>query len=313
MTTSLTSSLQSELLTQWEYGVLYLGASAIISGVVINFADYGQRERVKVAEKHMMVATFFMVLFFLASFLLARFSVGRLPIQLPLESVVKGSGSVMVLFATVINIAGRVALGRHWSNQIEILQGHQLVRTWPYNWVRHPLYGSLVIFGVGMGVLACNPLVIGATLALFLPAVHKRAKYEELLLTQTLGDEYHTYQEQTPMLLPQLPEWLSRVARGLVAGLQVWSAWTLTLDVFMFTALLVLCLSFVMERPDFRLAYKFKPLVIILCVGLSWRFSSLSPLLWLPTASSVMSLFGNCPGTLLVKVIKRRHHGDSYS
>jgi protein-S-isoprenylcysteine O-methyltransferase Ste14 len=313
MANSVNGSLQSGLLDQWEYAVLYLAASVIISGVVINFVDYRRTERVKVAEQHMLVATFFMVLFFLAVFLVARFGVGRLSMTPPLAWVAKASGSVMVLFAATINIAGRVALGRHWSNQIEIIQGHQLVRAWPYTWARHPLYGSLVIFGVGMGVLTRNPLVVVATLVLFLPAVRKRAGNEELLLTRALGDEYRAYQDQVPMLLPRLPEWLSRIARGLVAGLLVWSAWTQTLDVFVFTALPVLCLSFVMERSDFRLAYKLKPLVIILCAGLAWRFPSLALLLWLPAVSAVISLFGHCPGTLMVGVIERRRHRGGYS
>jgi hypothetical protein len=78
------------------------------------------------------------------------------------------------------------------------------------------------------------------------------------------------------MLLPRLPEWLSRIARALVACMQIWAAWYGAVDVFLFTALLVLGLSFVMERDDFRLA-------------------------------SVMSLSGQCPGTLMVRAFSRRH------
>ncbi len=294
------------LLDQWEYGVLYLAASAIVSGVVLNFMFYRQRSAATVTQRRMIVDTFSMTLFFVAMFFLARFDVGRVPMGAQLEWAAKISGALMVLFAAAINLAGRVALGRHWSNQIEVIEGHRIVQTWPYNWSRHPLYGSLVIFGVGMGLLAANPGVVIATIGLFLPAMLYRARHEELLLAKALGQEYTTYQQQVPPMLPHVPEWLSRIARGILAATQVWSAWNSVLDVFLFTALLTLGLSFVMARDDFRLAYKFKPIVIILCTGLAWRFPALEPVLWLPVLSSVMSLFGQCPGTLIVNALSRR-------
>lgn len=301
--------MQADLLKQWEYGVLYVAASAIVSGVVLNFMLYQQRSTTTISERRMIVATFSMTLFFILMFILARFDVGRVPMSAQLELVAKICGALMVLYAATINIAGRVALGRHWSNQIEVIEGHRVVHTWPYDWSRHPLYGSLVIFGVGMGVLAANPWVVIATIALFLPAMYYRARQEELLLVQALGEEYMTYRQGVPMMLPHMPEWLSRIVRGLLAATQAWAAWNQALDVFLFTALLTLGLSFVMARDDFRLAYKFKPIVIILCAGLAWRFPAWGPILWLPVLSSFMSLFGHCPGTLIVNALSRRTKG----
>jgi protein-S-isoprenylcysteine O-methyltransferase Ste14 len=303
----LASFLQSDLPGQWEYGVLYLAASAIISGVVINFIEYRRSGSMKVVRQRSLVATGTMALFFLAVFLLARFDLGRLPLGASLEIAAEMSGSLLVLFAALINIAGRFALGRHWSNQIEIVSGHRLVSAWPYDWSRHPLYGSLLILGIGMGVLSCNPVVIVATAGLFLPAMRIRARREETLLIETFGEQYRAYRKQVPMLLPRLPEWLSRIARALVACMQIWAAWYGAVDVFLFTALLVLGLSFVMERDDFRLAWKIKPLMIVLCAGLVWHSAALSPLLWLPALASVMSLSGQCPGTLMVRAFSRRH------
>ena len=87
------------------------------------------------------------------------------------------------------------------------------------------------------------------------------------------------------------------------------TAWNRALDVFLFTGLLTLGLSFVMARHDFRLAYKFKPIVIALCAGLAWRVPALAPVLWLPVLSSLMSLSGQCPGTLIVNALRRRTRG----
>lgn len=301
--------MQTDLLNQWEYGVLYLAASAIVSGVVLNFTLYRQRGMATISEQRIVVDTFSMTLFFVLMFLLARFDVGRVPMSAQMEWAAKISGALMVLFAAAINIAGRVALGRHWSNQIEVIRDHRVVHKWPYDWSRHPLYGSLVIFGVGMGLLAANPGVVIATVCLFLPAMLYRARREESMLTETLGEEYGTYRQQVPIMLPHLPEWLSRVARGMLAAAQAWAAWNQVLDVFLFTGLLTLGLSFVMAHDDFRLAYKFKPIVIALCAGLAWRVPALAPVLWLPVLSSLMSLSGQCPGTLIVNALRRRTRG----
>jgi hypothetical protein len=75
---------------------------------------------------------------------------------------------------------------------------------------------------------------------------------------------------------------------------------------------LTLGLSFVMARQDFRLAYKMKPVVILLCVALAALDGWLFFLLLIPTFASLMSLSGHCPGTLLVKRFgKEKGGGES--
>jgi hypothetical protein len=212
----------------------------------------------------------------------------------------------------VINVGARRTIGRFWSDQIEIQPSHQVVRAWPYTWARHPMYGSLVFFGVGMGLLAVNPVVIGATLAIFLPAMTYRALREERHLEAACGDDYRQFQRSVPMMLPRLPEYVSRGARAGLAAMQVWGLATRDLELFLLSAGLTLGLSFVMEREDFRIAYKMKPVVILLCVGLAALEGRLFVLLLIPTFASLMSLSGHCPGTLLLKLFgKERTDGKS--
>ncbi len=191
---------------QWEYVVLYVAGSAIISGVVVSFALKGAATRKPAAEERVLVATATMMLFFVAAFVVGRLGVGQLDLPDPAEIVSKIAGSLLAIYAAAINVAGRIALGRHWSDQIEIVADHRLVRSWPYSWSRHPLYGSTILFGVGMGLLMLNPIVVGATLALFLPAMRYRSVREERLLVDALGEEYRAYQREIRMLMP-LPGW----------------------------------------------------------------------------------------------------------
>jgi protein-S-isoprenylcysteine O-methyltransferase Ste14 len=108
----------------------------------------------------------------------------------------------VVGYAATINIAARIALGQYWSNQIEIAEDQDLVRRWPYSWSRHPLYGSMVLFGAGMALLMLNAIVLLATLVVFLPAMIYRSSREEALLIQSLGDKYLRYRKEVPMLIP---------------------------------------------------------------------------------------------------------------
>lgn len=301
--------LSFDLLSQWEYLVLYVAAAAIASGVAINFAIYYDQPGKTVAAERNAVATLAMTLFFVAMYLFAQFGIGRPTLSASADLAARLSGCVLVVFAAAINIAGRVALGRFWSNQIEIVEAHRVVRSWPYSWSRHPLYGSLIIFGVGMGFLSLNPIVVVATLLIFLPAMRHRAMREEALLVDACENDYRQFQRQVPMLLPHLSESASKVARGLLAVMQVWAAVYVLLDVFIISATLTFGLSFMMERDAFRLAYKFKPLVILFCVATAYMAPSLAILLWLPAAASLMSLSGHCPGTLLVEAIEKRVRG----
>lgn len=190
------------ILAQWEYFALYLASAVIASGVVVNFALQNRNTEKPVVEERVIVATFSMAAFFILAFVIGRLGIGRLSLADALAFASKLSGCLLVGYAAIINIAARVVLGRYWSNQIEIFENQHLVRRWPYRWSRHPLYGSMVLFGIGMAFLMLNVIVLLATLFIFLPAMIYRSAREETLLTRSLGDEYLRYQHEVPMLIP---------------------------------------------------------------------------------------------------------------
>ena len=190
------------LLEQWEYLVLYAASSAIASGVVVNFALHRDTGPRPAAEERIVVATLTMAAFFVITFAIGRMGVGRVSMAPGAMLAAKIGGCLLVSYAAVINMAGRIVLGRFWSDQIRITADHHLVRRWPYSWSRHPLYGSMVLFGIGMSLLMINPIVLAANLAVFLPAMLYRSRHEEALLMQTFGDAYRRYREEVPMLMP---------------------------------------------------------------------------------------------------------------
>ena len=214
-------------------------------------------------------------------------------------------GSLVLIGSSLLNVAARIVIGRFWSDQIEIQKDHRVITVWPYSLCRHPMYGSLLIFGVGMGMIMLNPLVIGTMLLLFLPAVAYRAQKEEEMLLVELGKPYTDYAGRHPMLFPAFPEKLSRLLRLIPAGLM--SAGMLRQDpeILWLAAWVIFGLSFLMCRPHLGNAYRFKALLITVLLLASQHFPGIFPLLWLPTASTLISVSGHCPGSLLLQKLDR--------
>lgn len=78
-----------------------------------------------------------------------------------------------------------------------------LVFTGLYRWIRHPLYASLLLFG--MGAVLKN--ISTASLALFIGAavfVYATARVEENENLEKFGDEYREYSKKTKMFIPYL-------------------------------------------------------------------------------------------------------------
>lgn len=62
-----------------------------------------------------------------------------------------------------VSVAGwaQVTLGRQWSAQLQLADGHRLVTNGPYAWVRHPIYASLLALSLGFALLTANWFFIG--------------------------------------------------------------------------------------------------------------------------------------------------------
>lgn len=295
-----------EIALQWEYAVLYLTATAVLVTVVIRLLDKRDVQETPESKERNLVATLSMTLFFFALYALARLDLGRVPFSVAAETGAKLAGSILLIYSSVVNVAARHVIGRFWSDQIEIQEDHQIVRRWPYTWSRHPMYGSLALFGVGMGLIACNPLVAGLVLGAFWPAMVYRAGREEKNLLQACPNEYASYQRSVPMLMPRIDEPTAKVVRGSLGLMQLYSVLFACVDLFALTGLLTFGLSFIMQRPDFRAAYKIKTCIILSFTALAAWNTRLVPLFWIPTLASFMSLTGHCPGTLALHLLNRK-------
>lgn len=181
----------------------FLSAFAVLFSVAWSFLNYHGRRPV-LQRKQSAVDTATMLLFFgLFSWLLAR-QIGVVrAVPVAVEQAAILFGLTLIVVGCVINVLGRRQLGPTWANQIAIYEQHELVTGGMFHLVRHPLYASIIWMFLGASIAFLNYAALLATLLVFIPAMHLRARQEEKML---LGHfpEYEGYRQRTGAFFPKL-------------------------------------------------------------------------------------------------------------
>lgn len=94
----------------------------------------------------------------------------------------------------------RVHLGANWSARITVKEGHQLIRTGPYAFARHPIYTGFV-FGFAGAAVASGRLAGLLGLALVAIAYGIKIPREEKVLAAQFAD-YADYRRSVRALVP---------------------------------------------------------------------------------------------------------------
>jgi protein-S-isoprenylcysteine O-methyltransferase Ste14 len=124
--------------------------------------------------------------------------------KITLDDPVRLGGAALSVLGIALSIWSIVTLGRHYDLVLEVHAGHQLVRSGPFAWVRHPVYTGLALHFLGACLATGNVLLLAGTLLVTLPAFYARARAEEKLLHEQFGSDYADYMDEVPMLVPGL-------------------------------------------------------------------------------------------------------------
>jgi protein-S-isoprenylcysteine O-methyltransferase Ste14 len=170
--------------------------------IALNFLDANKEETRK--NKKSFVETGTMTLFFIIFYLVIRFDIGIMNYEeIPFRLILLVLGTIVIIFGTYINIKGRLVLGKNWANQIKIYKEHYLVKEYPYNLVRHPLYASLIWMFYAASMIYLNWLAFLLNSIIFVPMMIIRAKQEEKLLEMQFK-QYAKYQAEVGMFFPKI-------------------------------------------------------------------------------------------------------------
>lgn len=122
-----------------------------------------------------------------------------------LGEIALGAVSVLLAYASCIFCWQAIqTLGKQWTYQARVIQGHQLITQGPYSVVRNPIY--LGMFGLifATGLAFSRWWQIAGALVTFLIGLRIRIRAEEGLLRETFGAEFDEYSRRVPAFLPRL-------------------------------------------------------------------------------------------------------------
>lgn len=121
-----------------------------------------------------------------------------------LSLLVRAFGLIIATYGLYLFWLTHKTLGENWSPLLEVRKEHQLITTGIYKHIRHPMYTSIFILVIGLGMLSGNILVVMLPLVMFYILYHMRVKDEEGMMVSWFGDEYILYKRRMGALLPKL-------------------------------------------------------------------------------------------------------------
>ncbi len=113
-------------------------------------------------------------------------------------SMILGPASVALAWSAVRH------LGKQWRIQAALSEDHELVRTGPYAWVRHPVYASMLGILLATGFAWSSWLQLLAALAIFLAGTEIRVRAEDGLLAGRFGETFEAYGSRVRAYIPFL-------------------------------------------------------------------------------------------------------------
>lgn len=94
-------------------------------------------------------------------------------------------------------------LGENWSVTLELRKDHALITHGVYSKIRHPMYASIWLWGIGQGLLLQNWLAGWSFIPAFTAMYFFRIPREEQLMLDQFPESYPEYVKRTGRIIPK--------------------------------------------------------------------------------------------------------------
>ncbi|MCL8536150.1 isoprenylcysteine carboxylmethyltransferase family protein [Chryseobacterium gallinarum] len=112
------------------------------------------------------------------------------------------AGEGFILIGIIFRFIIIRSLGKYFTVDVTIKQGHKIKKVGFYKYIRHPSYTFSLLTSLGLGLYLNNWLSMAfAVIPPFLAFTH-RINIEEQALIEQFGDEYIQYRKNTKKLIP---------------------------------------------------------------------------------------------------------------
>jgi protein-S-isoprenylcysteine O-methyltransferase Ste14 len=119
----------------------------------------------------------------------------------PRSPLAFGAGVALLLAGLGLAVWARVVLGGNWSGSVTVKEAHELIRTGPYAFVRHPIYTGLIAAVLGTA-LATGKVRAAFGFLIVAAALIRKLRAEEAFMRETFPGEYPRYCAEVPALIP---------------------------------------------------------------------------------------------------------------
>jgi protein-S-isoprenylcysteine O-methyltransferase Ste14 len=93
-------------------------------------------------------------------------------------------------------------LGQNWSATLEIREGHHIVDSGVYKYIRHPMYSAIFLLVIIQALLLNNYIAGLSGLISFGLLFFLRVGKEEEMMVEQFGEVYQEYQKRTKRVIP---------------------------------------------------------------------------------------------------------------
>ena len=119
----------------------------------------------------------------------------------PEAAAVIAVGLALHAASFALAVCSRRHLGRNWSGEIAAKVDHQLVRSGPYRWVRHPIYTAMLGMTLGTAMVSGETHALLA-FAIMVVAYVRKIPLEEAQLREVFGSAYEDYRKSSRAVIP---------------------------------------------------------------------------------------------------------------
>lgn len=124
--------------------------------------------------------------------------------SLPLPLWMRWSGVGIALAGFALLQWAQNTLGKNWSDTPRMIKEQSLITSGPYHFVRHPIYTAFLLILGSTLLISANWLIGFAWIGMTVLEVASRIGFEEKLMLEYFGDQYHEYMKRTGKLLPKI-------------------------------------------------------------------------------------------------------------
>jgi protein-S-isoprenylcysteine O-methyltransferase Ste14 len=94
-------------------------------------------------------------------------------------------------------------LGKQWSFEARLVEGHRLVVAGPYSHVRHPIYTGMLGMLFATGLAFSVWWAFAAAVMIYSIGTAIRVRAEERLLREAFGEDFEAYRKYVPAVIPR--------------------------------------------------------------------------------------------------------------